>query len=188
MAYIFKEVVYFHFNGSKFFFPSTACKEKLFCEKNCVDTSRPSVKRTRIIFTSKRTEALCATEIKANNRQTMKKGKYERNLSFVKGNGKGPHGSPSVHAGSGCNSSLSCSQNAIAFSQQQMIDTERLATKLLTELHLMKEIVVDTLYSESRTCTTSSNNTDKVNGLIYVHFLLYRSMPSYNRFYWFSHV
>lgn len=147
-------------------FPS-ACKEKLFFENNCVDTSSPSVKRARITITSKGTEALCTTEIKANGRHRVKKGKKERNLSSAKSSGL--RGSPSVHPASVCNSSLSCSQNAIAFSQQQMIDTERLATKLLKELHSMKEIVVDTLHSESRTCTTSRNNTDKVNGLIYVY-------------------
>ncbi|KAL2894611.1 E3 SUMO-protein ligase RanBP2 [Bienertia sinuspersici] len=132
-----------------------SCKEKLSFEKNCVDSSssRTNPKKARIILTSKRMEALHTTEIRASTKQ--------KNHSFVKGTGRGVHGSPSLHAGNKCNSSLSCSQNAIAFSQQQMLDIERLATKLLAELHSMKEIVVDSLHPESRTCTTLKSSTDK---------------------------
>uniref|UniRef100_A0A803N1J1 Uncharacterized protein n=2 Tax=Chenopodium quinoa TaxID=63459 RepID=A0A803N1J1_CHEQI len=134
-----------------------SCKEKLFPEKNCVvnSSSQSSLKKARIIITSKRLEALRTTEIRANSRQILKKGKYERKNSLIKGTVNGPRASSSVPASSVC-SSQSCSKNAIAFSQQQMIDTERLASKLLSDLHSMKEMVVDTL-----TCSTSRHNTDK---------------------------
>lgn len=124
-------------------------------------SSRSDFKKTRIVLTSKIPEALCKTEIRTKNLRTLKKGKYERKFSVVKGTVNGPRASPlSVRASSVCSSSQSSSQNAIAFSQQQMIDTERLAMKLLTELQSMKEMFVDTL-----TCSASrSYNTDKVNG------------------------
>ncbi|XP_021740073.1 uncharacterized protein LOC110706461 [Chenopodium quinoa] len=136
---------------------SLSSKEKLFPEKNCVvnSSSQSSFKKAQIIITSKRLEALRTTEIRANSRQILKKGKFERKNYLMKGTVNGPRASSSVPAASVC-SSQSCSKNAIAFSQQQMIDTERLALKLLSDLHSMKEMVVDTL-----TCSTSRHNKYK---------------------------
>ncbi|CAO2833987.1 unnamed protein product [Amaranthus hypochondriacus] len=141
-----------------------SCKEKLIFEKNCGDTfpSRSSTKKTRIIFTSKRLETSNTTDMSASGSETIKKGKHDRKPSVSKGTVNVPRGSlSSVQAARVCSSSKSCPQNAIIFSQQQMSDIERFASKLLLELHAMKEIVVDTLQSESRTCATSRYNTDK---------------------------
>ena len=100
-------------------------------------------------------------EMKVCAPQTLKKDKDERKLVLK---GSAPPGYPySVPAASTCSSSKSCSQNAIIFAERQMTDIERLATKILSELHSMKELVVDTLHSESRTCAVSRYNTDKVN-------------------------
>ncbi|XP_057533100.1 uncharacterized protein LOC130810995 [Amaranthus tricolor] len=141
-----------------------SCKEKLIFEKNCGDTfpSRSSTKKTRIIFTSKRLETSNTTNMSASGSETIKKGKDDRKPSVSKGIVNVPRGSlSSVQAARVCSSSKSCPQNAIIFSQQQMSDIERFATKLLSELHAMKEILVETLQSESRTCATSRYNTEK---------------------------
>ncbi|CAO2817805.1 unnamed protein product [Amaranthus hypochondriacus] len=137
-----------------------SCREKLDFEQNCMDTSPPrsSIKKARIRFTSKRLETSNMIEMKVCAPQTLKKEKHERKL-VLKGS---PPGYPySVPAASTCSSSKSCSQNAIIFAERQMTDIERLATKILSELHSMKELVVDTLHSESRTCAASRYNTDK---------------------------
>ena len=128
-----------------------------------MDTSPPrsSIKKARIRFTSKRLETSNMIEMKVCAPQTLKKDKDERKLVLK---GSAPPGYPySVPAASTCSSSKSCSQNAIIFAERQMTDIERLATKILSELHSMKELVVDTLHSESRTCAVSRYNTDKVN-------------------------
>ncbi|KMT19352.1 hypothetical protein BVRB_1g013540 [Beta vulgaris subsp. vulgaris] len=139
------------------------CRENLLFEKICVDTSsRSNLEKTRIMFTSKRLEALRTAENRSSSWKTLKKGRYERKLSVINGTVNGLHASPLlVHAPSTCSTSQSCSQNAIAFSKQQMVDSERLAIKLLSELQSMKEMVVDTLHSDPRTCTTSRYNADK---------------------------
>lgn len=130
-------------------------------------SSRSNLEKTRIMFTSKRLEALRTAENRSSSWKTLKKGRYERKLSVINGTVNGLHASPLlVHAPSTCSTSQSCSQNAIAFSKQQMVDSERLAIKLLSELQSMKEMVVDTLHSDPRTCTTSRYNADKVNGQV----------------------
>ncbi|GAB2291303.1 hypothetical protein Dimus_025561 [Dionaea muscipula] len=63
---------------------------------------------------------------------------------------------------SGCSSIQDCCKRAMAFSQQQLHDTERLATTLTNELHAMKEVLVQTFQSEPRTFTVMRCKTNEV--------------------------
>lgn len=60
------------------------------------------------------------------------------------------------------NSTQSCSQSAIAFSQRQMQDIENLATKLMTELNVMTEIVEGNSCADSCLTGNTKYTTDEV--------------------------
>lgn len=70
-----------------------------------------------------------------------------KRVSPRKGISKIPHSSRQASR-PGCNTVQSCSESAIAFTQQQMHDVECLAMKLTKELKSMKDIVDDMLRSE----------------------------------------
>lgn len=60
------------------------------------------------------------------------------------------------------NSTQSCSQSAIAFSQRQMQDIDNLATKLMTELNAMTDIVEGNSCADSCLTGTTKYTTDEV--------------------------
>lgn len=95
----------------------------------------------------------------------MMKARQDKKGSPPKGILKVAHPSRSVRRVSGaCTTDQCCSQSVIAFTQQQMRDTESLATKLTTELKSMKDIVKRKLQSESETsvATSAKENPDEV--------------------------
>ncbi|KAL9225642.1 hypothetical protein vseg_001541 [Gypsophila vaccaria] len=114
-------------------------------------TSSPGVKRARTTFSSESPETCKAVDVQAKGRNRLRKAKYGTRASQKPQN-----------VGSVCSSVQMCSQNAVAFSKQQIHDIERIATKLMTGLHSMKSIVVDALQHESRTGTKFRYNTDQV--------------------------
>ncbi|XP_030545455.1 uncharacterized protein LOC115751646 [Rhodamnia argentea] len=90
----------------------------------------------------------------------------------LKGNKKGspPKGSHKDFNLSGTvpriNSTQSCSQNAIAFSQRQMQDIDNLATKLMTELNVMTDIVEGNSCADSCLTGTTKYTTYEVKTAI----------------------
>nr|XP_043637443.1 uncharacterized protein LOC122608406 [Erigeron canadensis] len=66
----------------------------------------------------------------------------------------------------GCTSIEGCSESAIAFSQRQMRDIETLASKLMSELNSMKNIVQDKLLYEAYRSTSLKNEADEVASAI----------------------
>lgn len=98
-----------------------------------------------------------------NQRQIFKKSqKYKGNLE----DSRFSHAPPNLSTA--CTSTKSCSASAIAFSQQQMHDTESLAVKLLNELKSMKDIVEEKLLFEAYRKNSLKNDVDEVCSL---HFL-----------------
>ncbi|CAA3024779.1 Hypothetical predicted protein [Olea europaea subsp. europaea] len=96
-----------------------------------------------------------------NQRQIIKKSqKYKGNLE----DSRFSHAPPNLSTA--CTSTKSCSASAIAFSQQQMHDTESLAVKLLNELKSMKDIVEEKLLFEAYRKNSLKNDVDEVKAVI----------------------
>lgn len=140
------------------------------------------------LCTSKQTEALpfCEGSDKHDNASKIPKGpvavsrtkfilspsqvkgktKRER-TSPPKGNLEGPRLSRSLpRVTTGCTSVQGCSESAIAFSRRQMHDIESLATKLMSELKSMKEIVEEKLLFEAYRNVSLKNDADEVKNAI----------------------
>ncbi|CAI9763710.1 unnamed protein product [Fraxinus pennsylvanica] len=84
-----------------------------------------------------------------------------------KGNLEGPRFSRAPpNLSTACTSTTSCSESAIAFSQQQMHDTESLAVKLLNELKCMKDFVEEKLLFEAYRKNSLKNDADEVKAVI----------------------
>ncbi|XP_056177123.1 uncharacterized protein LOC115670045 isoform X2 [Syzygium oleosum] len=92
-----------------------------------------------------------------------KKLKSNKKGSPPKGNHKDSNLSGTVPR---VNSSQSCSQSAIAFSQRQMQDFDNLATKLMTELNVMTDIVEGNSGGDSCLTGNTKYTTDEVKTAI----------------------
>ncbi|KAI6688237.1 hypothetical protein NL676_025065 [Syzygium grande] len=92
-----------------------------------------------------------------------KKLKSNKKGSPPKGNHKDSNLSGTVPR---VNSSQSCSQSAIAFSQRQMQDFDNLATKLMTELNVMTDIVEGNSGDDSCLTGNTKYTTDEVKTAI----------------------
>ncbi|KAK9756461.1 hypothetical protein RND81_01G099300 [Saponaria officinalis] len=126
-------------------------------------TASPGVKRARTIFGSESPETMNAVDLRTKGRKRMRTRNYEGRVPHSIGSVNGSRASQKLQNVGNVSSSVQmCSQNAIAFSKQQIHDIERVATKLMTGLHSMKSIVVDALQHESRTGTKFRYNTDQV--------------------------
>lgn len=80
---------------------------------------------------------------------------------------KGSHKDSNLSGTVPCvNSSQSCSQSAIAFSQRQMQDYDNLATKLMTELNVMTDIVEGNSCADSCLTGNTKYTTDEVKTAI----------------------
>ncbi|CAN1163658.1 hypothetical protein LINPERPRIM_LOCUS32747 [Linum perenne] len=66
----------------------------------------------------------------------------------------------------GCTSVQSCSENAITFTQNQMLDFESMTTKLVKELKSMKEMAESTLVFKVNPCTSPKYTHQQVSGAI----------------------
>ncbi|GAB4852009.1 hypothetical protein Ancab_016203 [Ancistrocladus abbreviatus] len=124
---------------------------------NSASLEKSDPEGAEVIITPRKPECTNEAEMTSNTGKAIRKGTDEKCLRS-KCSPKVPqltHVLPRLN--SGCSSIQSCSQSAISFSQQQMHDIERLATKLTKQLHSMKEIAVGILHSETRTGTTGYN-------------------------------
>ncbi|GMH04153.1 hypothetical protein Nepgr_005992 [Nepenthes gracilis] len=135
------------------------CREKIFYEKrgeNSDSRTTSDLESDDVFVTSRRSSCINIADITGDSGKTIRKVKDESKCIS-----KGPQPSHVLPClSSGCSSNQSCSQSAIAFSQQQMHDIERLAMKLTKELRSMREIVAETLPSEARMATTRYNTND----------------------------
>ncbi|GAB2250429.1 hypothetical protein Droror1_Dr00016679 [Drosera rotundifolia] len=137
------------------------CKKKLSFDKpveSTVQLAEPEIENNEVIHTPS-TECANTAKITNNSVKTKKVGNKFSGCRESVRTTKTDQESPRFS--SGCNSIQSCSRSAVTFSQQQMHDFGRLASKLTTKLQSMKDILVDVLQQEAKTFATARYNINE---------------------------
>ncbi|KAM7521112.1 hypothetical protein LguiB_020074 [Lonicera macranthoides] len=143
------------------------CKEKLFGRQNDGKTSPREIGGADLSLSPKKHAQVVWTKASMTPKEILKKPKNLKKGSPPKGCLEGPHLSRSFpRLSTGCTSIQGCSESAIAFSQRQMHDIESLATKLMSELKSVKEIVEEKLLYEAYRSTSLKNDADEVKKVI----------------------
>ncbi|KAL2455011.1 uncharacterized protein Fot_55087 [Forsythia ovata] len=145
------------------------CKEKLWFGKhteNKASSVESDIQHLKLTENHGGSVQVRHRKVITNSRQIFKKS-HNGKSSLHKGNLEGPRFSRAPpNLSTACTSIKSCSESAIAFSQQQMHDTESLAVKLLNELKSMKDIVEEKLLFEAYRNISFKNDADEVKAAI----------------------
>lgn len=146
------------------------CKGKLFEKQNDGKASPRDIGGADLSLSPKEHAQVVQTKASMTPKEILKKPRNFKKGSPPKGCLEGPHLSRSFpRLSTGCTSIQGCSESAIAFSQRQMHDIESLATKLMSELKSVKEIVEEKLLYEAYRSTSLKNDADEVCELADLH-------------------